>query len=193
MNVSIFREEVQLVMHMLSEILGDDDDKSVTEVRLVFLLRISFHEPESNQICCLGLDELLASVIHSQSMDFPKLRCFRYQSYLLNMLLCSNVSELHFTGTIFSPCLPKKMNVFDFVNKFMAELYRIIFDMELHRVLEEKKNALQPSPKSYIGYWFLYKEFIVIRVYGFTRAPYKFPIFFMPRIFALEFIRQRLC
>ena len=65
-------------MPMLSEILGDDDDKSITEVMLVFLLRISFHEPESNQICCLGLDELLASVIHSQLMDFPKLRCFRY-------------------------------------------------------------------------------------------------------------------
>ena len=30
-------------------------------------------------------------------------------------------------------------------------------------------------------------------MYGFTGEPYKLPIFLSPRIFALEFMRQRLC
>ena len=46
--------------------------------------------------------------------------------------------------------------------------------------------------KSCIGDWFLYKEFIV-GVYGYTRPPYKLPIFLNPIIFTLEFIRKRLC
>ena len=30
-------------------------------------------------------------------------------------------------------------------------------------------------------------------MYGFTGEPYKLPAFLTPRVFALEFIRQRLC
>ena len=30
-------------------------------------------------------------------------------------------------------------------------------------------------------------------MYGFTGEPYKLPVFLTPRIFALEFMRQRLC
>ena len=32
-----------------------------------------------------------------------------------------------------------------------------------------------------------------MRVYGFTGEPYRVPAFLTPRLFALEFIRQRLC
>ena len=43
-----------------------------------------------------------------------------------------------------------------------------------------------------IGDWFLYKYFIVLRVYGFIREPYRLPAFLTPRIFALEYMRQTL-
>ena len=43
-----------------------------------------------------------------------------------------------------------------------------------------------------IGGWFLYKDFTVIRVYGFIEAPYMLSSFLIPRLFALEFLRQRL-
>ena len=36
------------------------------------------------------------------------------------------------------------------------------------------------------------EEGIVIRVYGFVHQPYVFPYFLIPRIFALEIIRQNL-
>ena len=45
-NVSIFREDVQSVLSMLSQILGYDDDKSVTEVMLGFLLRTNLPNPK---------------------------------------------------------------------------------------------------------------------------------------------------
>ena len=55
------------------------------------------------------------------------------------------------------------------------------------------KNNLHPSPESFIGYWLLYREFIVIRVYGFTGTPSKFPALLNPRNFAFEFIKKILC
>ena len=43
-----------------------------------------------------------------------------------------------------------------------------------------------------MGDWFIYKDFTVLRIYGFTDAPYKLLAFLTSRFFSLEFIRQRL-
>ena len=43
-----------------------------------------------------------------------------------------------------------------------------------------------------IGNWFLYKEYIVLRIYGFKEEPYRLPSFLTKMIFALVFLRQRL-
>ena len=93
-NVSIFKDEVQLVMSIASKVLGLDDDTHVNEVILGFSLSIGSTNHESNSLRCFNLDEYLAEVIHTQLVEFTKVRFFRYQSYLLNMLLCSNVSKL---------------------------------------------------------------------------------------------------
>ena len=74
----------------------------------------------------------------------------------------------------------------------MSERYKMLFDEMLPWVLEEMKNMMQSSPKDRVGYWFLYKDFTVLRIYGFTGEPYRLPTFLTPIIFALEFMRQRL-
>ena len=56
---------------------------------------------------------------------------------------------------------------------------------------EDVKFKLQLSTEP-IGYWFLYKYFTVLRIYGFTDAPYKLLAFLTSRVFALEIIRKRL-
>ena len=89
-------------MSMISQVFGLDDDKHVSEVILDFLLSIGSTDHESNLFPCFNLDEFLAEVIHTQLVEFPKVSFFRYQSYLLNMLLCSNVLELQFLSTMFS-------------------------------------------------------------------------------------------
>ena len=99
-------------MSLVSQILGLDDDIHISEVVLGFLLSISSVDPESHLIHCFNLDEYLAEVIHVQLVEFPKFSFFRYQSYLLNMMLCSNVSELQFLSTIFPPDIPKQINMF---------------------------------------------------------------------------------
>ena len=64
------------------------------------------------------------------------------------------MSELQFLSTIFSPDLPKQINMFEFVNIIMAEMYKLLFDDVLPRVLEEMKLMLQSSSEDIIGDWF---------------------------------------
>ena len=96
-------------------------------------------------------------------------------------------------STIFSPDLPKQINMFEFVNTMMDEIYKLLFDDVLPRVLEEMRLMLQSSSEDKTEDWFMFKDFTIMRVYGFTGEPYRLPAFLTPRIFALEFMRQRLC
>ena len=43
-----------------------------------------------------------------------------------------------------------------------------------------------------MGNWFLLEEHTIIRVYGFVHEPYILPTFLTPRVFSLEFIRQKI-
>ena len=43
-----------------------------------------------------------------------------------------------------------------------------------------------------VGDWFLYKEFTVLRVYGFEDESYRLPVFLTKIIFVLGFLRLRL-
>jgi hypothetical protein len=53
-------------------------------------------------------------------------------------------------------------------------------------------DEMQPTSQLPSGDWFLFEDHTVIRVYGFTGKPYKLPAFLTPRIFALEYIRQKM-
>lgn len=56
----------------------------------------------------------------------------------------------------------------------------------------EYEMLLQYSPETGVGDWFLFKDHIVISLYGSKVQPYKLPIYILPCIFALEYARQRL-
>ena len=73
----------------------------------------------------------------------------------------------------------------------MVEVYKMIFNDILPRVLEYMRVMLQSSSEGKTGD-LLHKKLTVIRVYGFTGEPYRLPALLTPRIFALEFMRQRL-
>ena len=61
-------------MSMVSQVLGLDDDKHVSEVILGFLLSIGSTDHESNLVRCFNLDEFLAEAIHTELVEFPKVR-----------------------------------------------------------------------------------------------------------------------
>jgi hypothetical protein len=77
-----------------------------------------------------------------------------------------------------------------FINKIMSRIYSLIFDSP--RVLEEMKSLLQPSPENAMGDWMFFTQSTVIWVYGCQEGPHLLPVFLTPRIFALEYIRQRI-
>ena len=64
-----------------------------------------------------------------------------------------------------------------------------LFNPKVKRISEEMKQALQKEP---FGDRFLRKEYSMMRIYGFTAAPYILPVFLTPTIFSLELIRQRI-
>lgn len=60
------------------------------------------------------------------------------------------------------------------------------------RISTKIKRILHLNEQSKVGDWYLYQNFIEIRVYGCEFPPFKLSVFVPVRIFALEFIRQRL-
>ena len=68
----------------------------------------------------------------------------------------------------------------------------MLFDEVLPHVLEDMKFLMQSSPDDRVKDWFLHKDCTVLKTYGFMGEPYKLLAFLTPRIFALEFMRQRL-
>ena len=102
------------------------------------------------------------------------------------MLLCSNVTELQLLSTIFSSDLPKQINMFEFANSIMSEIYKMLFDEVLPCVLEEMKCLMQSSPEDRVKDWFLYKDSTVLRIYGFTGEPYRLPAFIYSENFCIR-------
>ena len=70
----------------------------------------------------------------------------------------------------------------------MVFVYKIIFGSTMPNINEDSKFLLQ-NPTDLVGDWFCYKEFIVMRIYGFEGEPYKLPRFLTTRIYVLEYLR----
>ena len=58
------------------------------------------------------------------------------------------------------------MTFISFTDKIMSFVYRLIFGNSLPRMTEEMISYLLNS-NAQVGDWFLYKEFKVLRIYGF--------------------------
>ena len=79
-----------------------------------------------------------------------------------------------------------------FVNSFASQVYMFLFETPYPRVSQELQECLHLPIEDYVGDWFLFEDYTVIRVYGFEGPPYRLPAFLTPRLFALEVLRQRL-
>jgi hypothetical protein len=188
MNVNIMVIEVQWVCSLLSQVLGLDNDKYVVEVMLGFLL--TFFKSESGLSVCISFDQFLADNIHKQLVNFLSLRHFRYYTYLLRIFLETNKREFPEATFVSTEC--KRITLLIFINKVMSRVYSLIFNTSLPRVLDDMRSYLQPNPENRVGDWVLFMHSTVIWVYGCHESPYLLPIFLTPRIFSLEFIRQRI-
>ena len=80
------------------------------------------------------------------------------------------------------------MTFISFTDKIMSSIYKPICGTTLPRMAKEIKAYLRNSNEP-VGDWFLYKDFTVLKVYGFEDEPYKLPVFLTKTIFVLEFLR----
>ena len=151
---------------------------------------LTFFMPESSQSVCIILNKFIADNMHQHLVNLNSLRHFRYYMHLLRMLLESNKTLFPEATFISNDC--KRITMLIFIKKIMSRVYSLIFGTDLPRVLEEMKISLQPNLESRLGDWMLFLQCTVIWVYGYQEGPYLLPVFLTPRIFALEFIRQRI-
>ena len=115
----------------MSQFLGLDTDKYVTESLMSLLFTISTGQVEtkgSNQLIhsfYLKFDEFLYENIHSQLLDFHNTRCFRFQSYLVKMFLFFNEENLQFPKMV----LTDEMNRYfsKYMKFLMSEVYNVFF------------------------------------------------------------------
>ena len=83
------------------------------------------------------------------------------------------------------------MTFIKFIDKVMSSIHKLIFGIYLPRMTKENKAYMHNSNEP-MGDWFLYKDFTVLRVYGFEDEAYRLPVLFTKRIFVPEFLKQRL-
>ena len=75
-----------------------------------------------------------------------------------------------------------------FIEIIVLSIYRL-FDPKEKRISKDMKVALQQGS---IEDWLLMPKYSVIRLYGFSTAPFMLPVYLTPSVFALELIGQRI-
>lgn len=76
-----------------------------------------------------------------------------------------------------------------FIELFVHPTINLISSTPEPRVNDEIAKVLQLVDQATIGDWYLYQNYIEIRVFGCEIPPYKLPKYLHMRIFALEYIR----
>ena len=185
-------------MSMFSQVMGLDYEQGINESFLGFLIALS----ESTKF---NFPKFIVESMHEQLTSFNTLKRFKYQSYLMYLII--DKFPHHFQNLL-EPKDPTPYDIismihrasflrnqptgfFKFVNEFMSEVYAMIHEERIPRVSSKLQTYLHPSAEFDIGNWFLYMDYIVFRVYGAEVNPYGLPTFLTPRIFALEILRRR--
>ena len=115
-----------MVRNPSQSILGLDTNGYITEslLSILFVLSTCLVEPEipgqSFQFCCLKFDEFLAENIRSQLANFHNSKVFRFQSFLLRMLLSYNEEYLQVPKLEITSDMTK--DYCKFMNSLMAKI-----------------------------------------------------------------------
>jgi hypothetical protein len=175
-------------LFLLSEILGFDNNNFVVEVMLVFLL--TFFQSNSSHSFNIIFEEFIVDNVNKQPVNFQSLRHFKYYMHLLRTFLETNMTDFPKVAFISIGC--KRITMLIFINKIMYRVYSLIFSTSLPRVLEEMKISLQTNPENRVGYWVLFMHSTIIWVYGYQEGPYLLLVLLTPRVFSLDFLKQRI-
>jgi len=90
---SSFINEIQIVFSLLSQVLGLDHDREVSEAMPGFLM-VYYEVDSSKGQVTVAFDEFLSDSINGQFANFQFLQKFRYSAYLVKFIIDFNLSEL---------------------------------------------------------------------------------------------------
>jgi hypothetical protein len=152
--------------------------------------------------------QFIVDSLHFQLTEFSLNRSCNYQSFLVYLLLFFKanrfsslkleiedkagnlVSVIHWTPVVRAK--PNNVGFMEYVDTFMSVAYTLFHEECYPRISPQVKSLLHESSETKLGDWYLFQEYIEIRVYGAEICPFRLPKFFTLRIFSLEFIRQSL-
>ena len=127
----------------------------------------------------------------NSSTTFLLSQLFRYQSYIMYLILnqfSANFENLLDPQDLVPYGIPSIIHRTSFirnqsfgflhlVDKFLSQVYLLIQEEQFPCVCQKLQECLHPAVKTHVGDWILYKDYIVIRVYGSEINPYKPPTF----------------
>ena len=144
-DISLFNETLQVVFSLLSQILGLENDKSVTEVMVGTIYLVSQYVKEFN----LRFDQYLVERISYQLEHFHSDgKTSSYKTLLMLMVITENLAELrqiesvNFSeGTNLSQ-RNATISFFTFARLVMPAIYKVIFGSFMAKISEDLKLLL---------------------------------------------------
>lgn len=186
-DLSSCLDPIQAIFSLIIQILGSDSDQLVTEVMAGTIYLVS--QSQTRRI--FRYEEFLVHRITSQLDNFNNSgKILRYHKLLILIVINNNIQTLqqmqptYFAENINLSKRNSTITYINFIDKVMSSLHKLIFGISLRRMTEEMKVYMQNS-NELVGDWFLFKEFTVLRIYGFEDEPYRLPFFLTKTIFVL--------
>ena len=168
-DISLFSETLQPVFSLVSQILGLEDDKTITKIMVGIVCLVSQSAKEFN----LSFDQYLVERISYQLEHFQSNgKTFNYQTLLMLMIITENLDELrqmepvHFSNDTDLSQRNATISFFTFASSVIPALYKLIFGSSMPRIGEDLKLLLQ-NPMEPVRDWFCFEDYTLIRIYGF--------------------------
>ena len=141
-DISLFSETIQDVLSLLSQILGLENDKSVTEVMVGTVCLIS----QSVKEFTLNFDQYLVDKISYQLEHFHSDgKTFNCQTLLMLMIITDNLAELrqiepiNFLEGVDLSQRNATISFFTFASSIMPAIYKVIFGSFMPKISEDMK------------------------------------------------------
>jgi hypothetical protein len=178
---TIFPAITKQAISMIYQVLGYEQDRTVDESILGMFSVLC--PPESITFTKLDYVEFLSEVINFQLSNFHSTKSFRYQAYLVYLIMSNNSSYFKSMGIVITGDAGNTKHVIEwttevrrqeqnkgfslYVNKFMSAHYTLIHAFPPPRMFPQMKKMLQLSKDVKTRDWYLVEDHTLIRVYGF--------------------------
>jgi len=135
-------------------------------------------------------------------------RVFKYTTFIYNLMLYyqsqnfpfpvmkldtkGNPRSVIFWTSIFHESFDSLYSYNEFVDQFVHPATTLLTGIFPPRISGEIKRILQLSKHYRISDWYLYQNYIEIKIYGCELFPFKLPKYVPMRLFALEYFGQTI-